>query len=72
MDYRNGYAIQNVPQLGIGLLPLESGRIPDADDLLNEMQSDPRLTYGDKRYHRVASTPRFVPAHVAFDKVVSI
>lgn len=70
LDYRNGYAIQNVPQLGIGLLPLESGRIPDADDLLNEMQSDPRLTYGDKRYHRVASTPRFVPAHVAFDKVV--
>ncbi|KAJ3303625.1 EF-hand domain-containing protein 1 [Blyttiomyces sp. JEL0837] len=70
LDYRNGYAVQRQPVLGIGLEPVEVGQLPDAEELLKEMQSDPQLTYGEKRYHKTVINPRFVPAHVAFDKVV--
>jgi hypothetical protein len=70
LDYRNGYAIQRQPILGIGLEPLEDGFPLDPVELLNEIQADPHITYGNKQFHHTPTTPRFVPAHVAFDKVV--
>ncbi|KAJ3072372.1 EF-hand domain-containing protein 1 [Podochytrium sp. JEL0797] len=71
LDYRNGYAIQPSPLLGIGLTPLSTHEEIDPQDLLAQIQSDPAITYGDKQFHQsTLPTPRFIPAHVAFDKVV--
>ncbi|KAJ3096418.1 EF-hand domain-containing protein 1 [Phlyctochytrium planicorne] len=73
LDYRNGYAVQGRPILGIGLDPIElDGEPMTPEDLLAAMSlgSDPKITYGEKQYHNKDVTPRFVPAHVAFDKVV--
>ncbi|KAI8619627.1 hypothetical protein BC830DRAFT_1160607 [Chytriomyces sp. MP71] len=70
LDYRNGYAIQVQPTIGIGLDPLETVEHIDPETLLAQIQSDPAITYGDKQFHKsTLATPRFVPAHVAFDKV---
>ncbi|KAI9349622.1 hypothetical protein BDR26DRAFT_852481 [Obelidium mucronatum] len=71
LDYRNGYAIQPQPLLGIGLDPIETNETIDPNALLEQIQSDPAITYGDKQFHKASlPTPRFIPAHVAFDKVV--
>ncbi|KAJ3413555.1 EF-hand domain-containing protein 1 [Chytridiales sp. JEL 0842] len=70
LDYRNGYAVQRQPLLGIGLEPLSDNLPLDPEELLKELQADPQMTYGNKQFHTALSTPRFVPAHVAFDKVV--
>ncbi|ORY36745.1 hypothetical protein BCR33DRAFT_663939 [Rhizoclosmatium globosum] len=71
LDYRNGYAIQPQPLLGIGLEPIETNEKIDPYALLEQIQSDPAITYGDKQFHKASlPAPRFVPAHVAFDKVV--
>ncbi|KAI9325977.1 hypothetical protein DFJ73DRAFT_965443 [Zopfochytrium polystomum] len=71
LDYLNGYAIQPNPILGIGLTPIPHSQLSGPAELLAKIKSDPRLTYGSKQHHHAAATiPRFVPAHVAFDKVV--
>ncbi|KAJ3028205.1 UNVERIFIED_CONTAM: EF-hand domain-containing protein 1 [Siphonaria sp. JEL0065] len=71
LDYRNGYAIQPQPLLGIGLEPIETNETIDPAALLEQIQSDPAITYGDKQFHKASlPAPRFIPAHVAFDKVV--
>ncbi|KAI8855229.1 hypothetical protein BC829DRAFT_438644 [Chytridium lagenaria] len=73
LDYINGYAVQSQPRLGIGLESIELGSEPATpEELLAAMSvgSDPRITYGDKQFHNKEVIPRFVPAHVAFDKVV--
>ncbi|KAJ3220241.1 EF-hand domain-containing protein 1 [Dinochytrium kinnereticum] len=74
LDYINGYAVQSQPTLGIGLDPIEigSGQPATPEELLAAMTlgSDPKITYGDKQFHNKEVVPRFVPAHVAFDKVV--
>ena len=41
------------------------------DELLKKLGSDPTLLYGDKRYFSHDRDAKFVPAHVAFDKVVN-
>lgn len=70
LDYNNGYAVQTKPTLGIGLTTLEVDPLPTAEELLKAMDNDPRIMYGNKQYHAKKIEPRFVPAHVAFDKVV--
>jgi hypothetical protein len=57
--------------LGIGLDPIETGNAVSAEELLAAAGNNPDITYGTKRYHTAIQAPRFVPAHVAFDKVVS-
>jgi hypothetical protein len=39
-------------------------------ELLAAVGIDNELLYGDKRFHTQARKSGFVPAHVAFDKVV--
>ncbi|KAI9209172.1 uncharacterized protein BJ171DRAFT_560984 [Polychytrium aggregatum] len=70
LDYVNGYAVQRAPLLGIGLTPLEERQLPSPEELMSTMGTDPKITYGSKQYHTKKLEPRFVPAHVAFDKVV--
>ncbi|KAJ3395881.1 EF-hand domain-containing protein 1 [Lobulomyces angularis] len=73
LGYKNGYPIQKLQLLGIGLEPIDINTQllnTSADQLLQSLGSDPKLTYGDKRFHAKPITPRFVPAFVALDKVV--
>lgn len=71
LGYCNGYAVQPQPLLGIGLEAIETNETIDPAILLQQIQSDPAITYGDKQFHEASlPAPRFVPAHVAFDKVV--
>ncbi|KAJ3078120.1 EF-hand domain-containing protein 1, partial [Quaeritorhiza haematococci] len=72
LDYKNGYSIQKVPMLGVGLKPIETTKPPKVEDLAATLGSEPALTYRDKRFHAKNrdDMPQFVPAHVAFDKVV--
>ncbi|KAJ3379728.1 EF-hand domain-containing protein 1 [Entophlyctis sp. JEL0112] len=72
LGYKNGYPIQPQPVLGIGLEKLATDTHDvDPEHLLAQIQSDPAITYGNKQFHTMgAETPRFIPAHVAFDKVV--
>ncbi|KAJ3192284.1 EF-hand domain-containing protein 1 [Irineochytrium annulatum] len=74
LDYNNGYAVQRRPVVGIGLDPIDLSGLDQLtpEELLEAMEigSDPRITYGDKQHQNKSTTPRFVPAHVAFDKVV--
>ncbi|KAI8803222.1 hypothetical protein BJ742DRAFT_857699 [Cladochytrium replicatum] len=70
LNYLNGYAVQFQPTLGIGLDFIEHARLPSPEQLVKAAGEDPRITYGDKQFHTKPMKPRFVPAHVAFDKVV--
>lgn len=70
LGYKNGYPTQITPKLGIGLTTIEVNQLPSPEQLLNEAGNSPDITYGDKRFHKQLQAPRFVPAHVAFDKVV--
>ncbi|KAJ1542859.1 EF-hand domain-containing protein 1, partial [Nowakowskiella sp. JEL0078] len=70
LDYCNGYSVQSVPRLGIGLTTIEHTKPPPPTKLLKLMGQDPKITYGSKQYHFAPTKPRFIPAHVAFDKVV--
>ena len=69
LGYKNGYPIQITPKLGIGLEELET-TVPTPQELLAAAGNNPSITYGDKQFHTPIKAPRFVPAHVAFDKVV--
>ena len=59
----NGYSVRTKPVLKIGLEPLEVDAVPSIDELLNRAT----LTFG---HEQNIKTPRFVPSHVAYDKVV--
>ena len=73
LDYKNGYPIKHIhlPQDGEG---------KSLDSLLQTVGSDPWITYGEGNVYgdeeqgvqKKGKTDTFVPAHVAFDKVVCI
>ncbi|KAI8924924.1 hypothetical protein BC831DRAFT_463157, partial [Entophlyctis helioformis] len=69
LGYINGYPVQPKPILGIGLDKIEIDRTPSIEELLAATDADAALLYGDKRYFVKEREP-FIPAHVAFDKVV--
>jgi hypothetical protein len=48
---------------------IESDQTISEQDLLAAVGIDNELIYGDKRFHTLEKS-EFVPAHVAFDKVV--
>lgn len=67
LNYKNGYALQNLPQKGIGGVPLP--RIHLSEKELTELANfNPELTYGE----RIGETKEseFIPAHAAYDKKV--
>ena len=70
LGYVNGYATQPQPILGIGLQQLSIATSATAEELLARIGSDPNLVYGNKRFFAKEPANQFVPAHVAFDKVV--
>ncbi|KAI8916230.1 hypothetical protein EDD86DRAFT_222135 [Gorgonomyces haynaldii] len=70
LGYLNGYPIQPSPKLGIGLEKLSIDASPSPQELLERVKANPKLIYGEKQYFKKKSDSRFVPAHVAFDKVV--
>lgn len=67
----NAYRVQPKPIMGIGAAPLENSS-PTVEELLARAGSDPDLMYGQKRYFTALAPSRFLPAHVAFDKVVNL
>ncbi|TPX32330.1 hypothetical protein SmJEL517_g04501 [Synchytrium microbalum] len=70
LDYKNSYALQKQVRLSIGGVAHQAHIQPSAQDLLQWSGKDPAITYGDKQFHAPKVEPRFVPAYVAFDKVV--
>lgn len=66
LGYRNGYALQKRPEVGIGgvAIPYNQLSEQELDDLANYT---PTLTYGQAKQ---APPEDFVPAHVAWDKKV--
>lgn len=66
LGYKNGYAVQNRPQVGIGgvALPFNQLSEQELDELANYK---PTLTYGQAKQ---APPEDFIPAHVAWDKKV--
>ncbi|XP_022101498.1 EF-hand domain-containing protein 1-like [Acanthaster planci] len=66
LGYKNGYALANRPEVGIGGEPLEVNQLSLAE--LEELNNKrPTLTYGQAKQ---APPEDFIPAHVAFDKKV--
>ncbi|KAJ1546207.1 EF-hand domain-containing protein 1, partial [Cladochytrium tenue] len=78
LDYTNGYAVRRRPTLGIGLTLLPDATEPEPSTLLAKLRasnsarpSTPATSYAAQTQHQTSpARPRFVPAHVAFDKVV--
>ena len=62
--------MQPNPKLGIGLEKIAIDQTKSEQELLAAVGIDNELLYGDKRFHTLAKKSGFVPAHVAFDKVV--
>ncbi|KAJ3275375.1 EF-hand domain-containing protein 1 [Terramyces sp. JEL0728] len=69
LGFINGYPVQPKPNLGIGLEKLNIDASPSEEELLNAIGIDQQI-YGERRYFNKSRTAGFVPAHVAFDKVV--
>lgn len=68
LGYKNGYALADRPEVGIGGDPLTVNHLTEEE--INELNNKrPTLTYGQAKQ---APPEDFVPAHVAFDKKVSI
>ncbi|XP_033640737.1 EF-hand domain-containing protein 1-like [Asterias rubens] len=66
LGYKNGYALSNRPEVGIGGEPIEVNQLSLAE--LEELNNKrPTLTYGQAKQ---APPEDFIPAHVAFDKKV--
>ena len=66
LGYKNGYAVQNRPEVGIGGIPLPKNQLSEEE--LDELANfKPTLTYGQAKQ---APPEDFVPAHVAWDKKV--
>ncbi|KAL8623691.1 hypothetical protein ACOMHN_004756 [Nucella lapillus] len=66
LGYRNGYATQKRPEVGIGGRPIEYNQLNQAD-LDHLANFNPTLTYGQAKQ---APPEDFIPAHVAWDKKV--
>ncbi|NXG11865.1 EFHC1 protein, partial [Sakesphorus luctuosus] len=66
LDFRNGYALSQLPREGVGGETLYPNQLSQAqlDDLCT---SGPTLTYGPARK---SAPPPFMPSYVAFDKQV--
>jgi hypothetical protein len=69
LGFINGYSVQPKPILGIGLEPINIDPTPSEEELLKALNLDQKLIYGEKRLV-AEETIGFIPAHVAFDKVV--
>ncbi len=68
LGYKNGYAVQKRPEVGIGGLPIPTDQLSEQE--LDELANyKPTLTYGQAKQ---APPEDFVPAHVAWDKKVSL
>lgn len=67
LGYKNGYPIRNRPMFNIGGDVLPDNTVMSEERLRELIELTPSLTYGDKKDK---SEPRFLPAHVAFDKMV--
>lgn len=69
MNFKNGYALPQLPQAGVGGVPLPIPQLTQAE--LDELSSfKPELTYGQDRLDATLDDSNFVPAHLAFDKKV--
>lgn len=66
LGYKNGYAMQKRPEVGIGGTPINYNQLSqsDLDHLAN---FNPTLTYGQAKQ---APPEDFIPAHVGWDKKV--
>lgn len=67
LGFKNGYAIQQLPTVGLGGERLTANQLSEAelDELAKQM---PTLTYGQAKQ---APPETFLPAHLAFDKKVT-
>jgi hypothetical protein len=66
LGYKNGYAVQKHPEIGIGGVTLPHNQLSEQE--LDELANyNPTLTYGQAKQ---APPEDFVPAHVAWDKKV--
>lgn len=76
LDYKNGYIVQNFKLLGIGSEPIKVNNdlvnLSELELLSSVQASNAKLLYGEKQFHSEVTTPRIVPAFVAFDKVVRL
>jgi len=68
LSFKNGYALQNLPEHGIGGVPLPKPQLSQAE--IDELSNfKPELTYGQNKLDELTES-NFVPAHMAFDKKV--
>ena len=68
LGYRNGYALPSRPAFAVGGEPLPHNQLTEEE--LDELaKTRPTMTYGQPKE---PAPKEFVPAHVAFDKKVSI
>lgn len=66
LNYKNGYATQNLPTTGIGGVPIVYNQLSEQE--LDELANfNPTLTYGQAKQ---APPEDFVPGHLAWDKKV--
>lgn len=66
LGYKNGYALQRRPEVGIGGVPIPYNQLSEQE--LDELANyKPTLTYGQAKQ---APPEDFIPAHVAWDKKV--
>ena len=66
LGYKNGYALPNRPEVGIGGKPINYNQLSEQE--LDELANfQPTLTYGQAKQ---APPEDFIPAHVAWDKRV--
>lgn len=67
LGYRNGFAIQKRPDIGIGGVPIPRNQLSEQE--LDELANyNPQLTYGQAKQ---PPPEDFVPGFVAWDKKVS-
>lgn len=69
LDFKNGYAVSRKPSAGIGMTELECNELEKQK--YERIMSNPYE--GEVQYKsepNSAKTKPFIPAHVAFDKIV--
>ncbi|KAJ3319960.1 EF-hand domain-containing protein 1 [Boothiomyces sp. JEL0866] len=69
LGFINGYPVQPKPNLGIGLEKLNIDPSPSEEELLKSIGIEQNV-YGERKKFNKSKDSGFVPAHVAFDKVV--
>jgi len=68
LGYRNGFAIQKRPDIGIGGVPIPHNQLSEQE--LDELANyNPQLTYGQAKQ---PPPEDFVPGFVAWDKKVNL